>query len=566
LITKDLLVQTDQLTSWAVANPWPTATITAAVLTVTALTVRSVARRLGRLHMPPGPVRVAALGAAVCTAYAADTSWGFARDWLGMHDVTERAALFAAAEIALLSCGLMARANKAATTTEEEAGTPGVAGILMWIITGVQVIPCYAQSGMVGGTVRAIIGPVMAGMLWHLAMGLEIRVVRPQALSTGLPAIIGRELRERLLSHMGLAARNRTAEQITRDRAAARAVRLGSRRWLGFWGKARLAAALARTGAATDGQLRHSLMQQLAGRRSAESLRTVPVVSPWVQQPVPEPYPRTPLGVTGDQLRRMEPLEAILCVHRARPEATRSELAALCTEYGVPVTEVQAGLALRARQWGTGSVIDPTAPEPPELSAIPDDVPAAPPTETPVPEVQPEEPGPEADEVPADLPEVQPEAAVPDDVPAPSPAETPAPVPVDVPEVQPEVHVPEPAVICVQGIVLDLPNPMAPPVPVLAADQPRVEVHARVPPDPTSAEPVDLVKRHPREEPNPTPPPPPSTGVPAELLDRARVLDAEYRRTHDGRPVSIRVLKAGLRIGQPRAEQVRAALAERPTP
>ena len=78
---------------------------------------------------------------------------------------------------------------------------------------------------------------------------------------------------------------------------------------------------------------------------------------------------------------------------------------------------------------------------------------------------------------------------------------------------------------------------MAAPVPVLAAAETRDEVHVRVP----------------------------ESDVPAELLARAREIDAEYRAAHHGRPASIRALKSGLRIGQPRAEQVRDALAERPT-
>lgn len=31
-----------------------------------------------------------------------------------------------------------------------------------WVITGGQIIPAYAEPGPVGGTVRALIGPVMA--------------------------------------------------------------------------------------------------------------------------------------------------------------------------------------------------------------------------------------------------------------------------------------------------------------------------------------------------------------------------------------------------------------------
>ncbi|MGC5410459.1 hypothetical protein ACPXCX_43105, partial [Streptomyces sp. DT225] len=205
-----------------------------------------------------------------------------------------------------------------------------------------------------GGTVRAFFGPVMAGLLWHLAMGLEIRVIRPDALSTGLPAVIGRELRERLLSRLGLAARDRTAEQITRDRATARAVRLAALLELrpggplGTLRRRRLAAAVARSGAGTNGEQRHQLLQLLAARRTSGQLATLALASPW-GTPVPEPgYPATPLGVTGAQLRRMDPLAAVHQVRSAHPEATPAELAALCTEYGVPVSETQVRVATRA--------------------------------------------------------------------------------------------------------------------------------------------------------------------------------------------------------------------------
>jgi hypothetical protein len=501
----------DQLTPWAVANPWPAATIMAAAMALVGVASWGATKGIRSLRRPPTAVLMAAAGALVCTAYSGDTSWRFAKHRLDMADSTERLVMFAAAEVALMACGVMARANKHATTTEKSAGTPGVPGVLMWLITAVLVIPCYTESGILGGTVRAVIGPVMAGMLWHLAMGLEIRVARPAALSSGLLPMIGRELRERLLSYVGLATRDRTAEQITRDRATARAVRLGARRWLSPWGKARLAAALARSGAATNGEQRHTLMQQLAGRRSAAELRTVPVVSPWVQQPVPEAYPRTPLGVTGEQLRRMDPIEAIQSVHRAHPVADRAELAVLCTEYGVPVSEAQAGLALRADKWGVPESITPTAPERPELTAVPE--------------------------------------PVPDDVPAPPPAATLELDLTDMPEVHPEVRAPEP---------------------VLAAERTRTQVHARVPDEPLE-DPLDFIKRRAteerararNEESVPAPSTPPGTDP---LLGRARVLDAEYRRTHNNQPVSIRVLKAELRIGQARAERVRDALAERPTP
>jgi hypothetical protein len=376
-------------------------------------------------------------------------------------------------------------------------------------------------------------------------MGLEIRVSRPEALATGLPAQIGHELRERLLSYLGLAARPRTAEQISRDRATARAVRLGSRRWLGPWGRAALASSLARSGAALDGQQRHQLMQQLAGRRSAGEVRTVPVISPWIPQPVPEPYPATPLGVTGAQLRTMDPLDAVLRVHAAHPAASPPELASLCTEYGVPVSETQVRIALRA----ASPAAVPAVPERPQLVAAPE--------QTPAPEPVPDQ---------ADVP-------VPDAVPVEYTA---------------------------RGLHLDLTTEpevrreFASAVPAVMARPRRTrEVHARVPDVPAGLDDIDaFVQRGARQErgtarqkpapcpqvqavpavpkaPVPVPdlpvlpvPEPTDTAGTDDVLARARALDAEHRRTR-GRPASIRTLKAELRIGQPKAERIRAALDSR---
>ncbi|MGW6258639.1 hypothetical protein [Streptomyces sp. NPDC055085] len=256
---------------WAQAHPLPTACAAVLLLAVLVwLKLRAPQRRT------PVAVVVAALGALVCTAYSGDTSWGFARDRLGMTAVEERSVMFLAAELALFACALMARQNLRTT------GVPGTPGLLVWFITGVQVIPAYAESGIVGGTVRAVVGPIMAALLWHLAMGIELRHTKPGAGSQSLVAVIGRELRERLLSRLGLATRDRTAEQITRDRATARAVQLAARPNLHRWGKARLAAAVARSGVGTDAEQRDVMMRMLAARRGAGSLATVELPSPFV--------------------------------------------------------------------------------------------------------------------------------------------------------------------------------------------------------------------------------------------------------------------------------------------
>jgi hypothetical protein len=278
--------------TWAQAHPLPTSIVAVLLVATMAGLARSGRKAPGR---PPVAVLVASLAAMACTAYSGDTSWRFAEHRLGMTSAAERGAMFAAAELALFSCALMARQN-----LRGPQGAPGTPGLLVWFITGVQVIPAYSESGFVGGTVRAVVGPVMAAMLWHLAMGIELRHAKPGAGSQSLPAVIARELRERLLSRLGLATRDRTAEQITRDRATARAVQLAARPRLRRWGKSRLAAAVARSGVGVDPEQRAVMMKLLAARRGAETLATVELRSPFEAEApevvvelarVPEAYP-----------------------------------------------------------------------------------------------------------------------------------------------------------------------------------------------------------------------------------------------------------------------------------
>ncbi|WP_329177101.1 hypothetical protein [Streptomyces sp. NBC_01477] len=231
-------------------------------------------------------VRVAALAAVGCTAYSADTSWRFTADYLDMAGTAERAAMFGAAELALFATALMARQN-----LNGPNAAPGVPGVLVWAITSVQVIPAYAESGPVGGTVRAFVGPVMAAMLWHLAMGIELRHRTSDASTRGFGALLTRELRERLLSRLGIAERHRDAAQITRDRATVRAVALAARlaeisaerrrkrRRL----TRRLSVASARASVGDNRDQRRKLLGQLAVRRDAAALAVVDLPSPWAE-------------------------------------------------------------------------------------------------------------------------------------------------------------------------------------------------------------------------------------------------------------------------------------------
>ncbi|MDT0615192.1 hypothetical protein [Streptomyces lancefieldiae] len=323
-----------------------------------------------------GPaVKVAAVAALGCTAYSADTSWRFAADYLDMAGTAERAGMFAAAELALFATALMARQNLAVQ------GAPGLPGTLVWVITTVQVIPAYAESGPVGGTVRAFVGPVMAALLWHLAMGIELRLRTPGAASNGLISVLGREARERLLSRLGIAARDRDAAQITRDRATARAVTLAARlaertpeqqqSRRGQRLTRRLSKAVGRASVGTDPRQRAQLLDQLAARRHALALATVPLPSPWspahssasaatvpvqpasnVPVPVPGPdgpdepvrdqgprAPRGPVPVEADPEAKIgagtKPSEdcAVPGTELAGPEAAARDAAAMRTDH-----------------------------------------------------------------------------------------------------------------------------------------------------------------------------------------------------------------------------------------
>ncbi|MEV5663465.1 hypothetical protein [Streptomyces flaveolus] len=238
-------------------------------------------------------VPVAAVAALGCTAYSADTSWRFAADYLDMGGAAERVAMFAAAELALFATALMARQN-----LNGPKQAPGLPGTLTWVITAVQVLPAYAESGLVGGTVRAFVGPVMAAMLWHLAMGIELRHRAPDAASRGLAAVLVRQARERLLARLGIADQDADAARLIRDRALSEAVALilraesmtdrqrGKRR--GRRLTERLHGALERAGVDGDPLQDELLLRKLATRKQALGLASITLPPRWeVQASIP---------------------------------------------------------------------------------------------------------------------------------------------------------------------------------------------------------------------------------------------------------------------------------------
>lgn len=339
----------NQYYQWALAHPWPAGAASVAALAVAGGTLQAGRALLRGWDRPPAAVVAAAIAAAGCTAYSADTSWRFAADHLAMTDTAERAVMFAAGEGALFSTALMARQNLNTT------GAPGVPGALVWVITGVQIIPAYAESGIVGGTVRAFVGPVLAAVLWHLAMGIELRHAQPGAGSQSLPALVARELRERLLSRLGLAVRDRTAEQITRDRWTARAVDLAAQ-LAGMQASdrghtrltRRLSKAVGRAQVGAHPEQRRALLQLLSARLHSAALASLDLPSPWdIREPARLPKPAPVIAYR--ELREMQPMDAVLAASRAHPALHPGELRALLGDHGVVVSETQVDIALRGR-------------------------------------------------------------------------------------------------------------------------------------------------------------------------------------------------------------------------
>ncbi|MFF5390464.1 hypothetical protein ACFY5H_19300 [Streptomyces sp. NPDC013012] len=275
-------------------------TVAAGALLASLRARRSQHRTRDRKRRLSAAVVTATVAALVCTAYSADTSWRFAAHYLDMRNTAERTAMFAAAELALFSMALMARQNLHGP--RQAAGLPGV---LVWVITAMQTIPAYAESGPVGGTVRAFTGPVMAAVLWHLAMGIELRQRTPDAASRGLAAVLTRQARERLLARLGIVEQDQGAAEIIRDRATHRAVALAARlaemtpeQRTGRAGRRtvrRLSKALARSGIDADPLRNEQFLRQLATRRQAAALATIDLPERWTPlagQPISPPAAR----------------------------------------------------------------------------------------------------------------------------------------------------------------------------------------------------------------------------------------------------------------------------------
>ncbi|MFD3431188.1 hypothetical protein [Nocardia fluminea] len=203
-----------------------------------------------------------------------NTSWRFFERVMHITDRVELIGMAAVMEMALLVCGIGMAANVRKT------GSPGAFRLVVWGICGFAGWTAWHMSDTLGESLaRVILGPVLGAIMLHLALGLVRR--NHHKSRDGVLARLGRELRERALSRLGLADDERTAAQRTRDRAATRAVALSMPSRFRFGRRARLQRALLAAGVADDPQMMARMMARRRVVHRADELAGLDQGSPW---------------------------------------------------------------------------------------------------------------------------------------------------------------------------------------------------------------------------------------------------------------------------------------------
>lgn len=162
---------------------------------------------------------------AVGLGLSGDTSFRLFHYKFGLP-LAESLAFFAGLEILLLAAGLGMRHSM------ETTGRPGPTRYLTWGTCAMAAAGALTLSGWPVGPLRVLVGPVLAVVALHYALGVELRDrTRPGSQQVRRDAVtalgrMARELQERLISRFGLADDDRTALQRTRERAADRYGRL----------------------------------------------------------------------------------------------------------------------------------------------------------------------------------------------------------------------------------------------------------------------------------------------------------------------------------------------------
>lgn len=208
----------------------------------------------------------------MCTAISANTSWRFFGGVLHIVNVTERVAMFTVLETALIACAYAMR------TDVRQRNQPGAARTVAWALAVLAGYMALMESGPFEGAARVTLGPVLGIISLHLALGIELRQRNGEATSTAARVLA--ELRERVLSVLGIGDEKRDALERIRDRNARHAARLAlaptSKRR-----DRRLQKALRKSNVAHDLGARERLLAELAVLQHATTLADLTLPAPW---------------------------------------------------------------------------------------------------------------------------------------------------------------------------------------------------------------------------------------------------------------------------------------------
>jgi hypothetical protein len=282
--------------------------------------------------------RIYLLGALIGLGVSVNTSWRYFDLKMGIHDTVERISMFAGMEVVLLACGVaMFEAAR------DPKATAGPARSLAWLLCGVSAFAALQLSGGLVGPMRVILGPVLALVALHRALGIEMRSVDHE--STGTLARVGREMRERLLSRLQFADDDRDAAERTKARAARRAAHLSRASGLVPFRKRRLSRAVRTADIAHDERQRQRLLAEVQMIEHTEALRTLQTVSPWqVAEPEAEMAVETAVATLPETVA-VDVAEPETATEVAEPVAAGTEAAAETVVMPVVVAETATAVA-----------------------------------------------------------------------------------------------------------------------------------------------------------------------------------------------------------------------------
>lgn len=152
------------------------------------------------------------LPALIALGMSANTSYRYVGGHLGITDIIERSGLTGVGELAVVALVLHAWATRTKASL-----------LFSYGLIALQAIPAFSVSGGGGGIMRVALGPILAGVLLHFLLSLD---ALHEAKPDGFLKRVWVEIRDRIVSRLGLGTRGADSAAIARSRATDRAVRL----------------------------------------------------------------------------------------------------------------------------------------------------------------------------------------------------------------------------------------------------------------------------------------------------------------------------------------------------